>query len=269
MKRNMLLSVSLRVLLQVLPGALLVVILSSATLLASIGEQENVAALFEQANISSTQGQFQQAIDQYSSIIDKNGVSASLLYNLANTYAAAGEVGRAVLNYERAQQLAPGDADIQGNLEQVRKDVGLYRDDQSLVRRLAGVFGADQWLLLAGCALFCCGITALLLSLGVGKRGKGKSLYWLTTSSLFVFLLTLPPALLRYQEWNIGVVLSEDAHLLISPFADAKLAGDITAGRLVRPEKEHGEYMLVATETGKSGWLTKDSFALVTEPVKE
>ncbi len=268
MKRNMLPLALLRVLLHVLQGALLVTILSS-TALANAGEQENVAALFEQANIFSTQGQFQQAIVQYSDIIDKQGLSASLLYNLANTYAAAGEVGRAVLNYERAQQLNPGDADIQGNLEQVRKDAGLYRADQPLERRVAGLLGADQWLLLAGSALLCCGMTALLITLGVGKRGKGKSLHWLATSSLLVFLLTLPLAFLRYQDWNIGVVVAEDTHLLISPFVDAKFAGDIKAGRLVRPEKEHGEYVLVATETGKSGWLAKDSFSLITEPVKE
>ncbi len=270
MKRNILPSVLpsmlLQVLLRILQVALPVIILSLSTLVVA-GEQEKAAGLFEQANISFTQGEFEQAIEQYSNIISKHGVSASLLYNLANSYAAAGEVGWAVLNYERASHLAPGDADIQGNLAQVRKDAGLYRDDQPLQRRLIALLGADQWLLLAGCALLCCGVFALLITLGVGKKGKG--LHWLLAGSLLVFLLTLPLAFLRYQDRNIGVVLSEEAHLLISPFADAKLAGDIKAGRLVRPEKEHGDYALVETETGKSGWLSKDSFDLVAEPVKE
>ncbi|MCI5132521.1 MAG: hypothetical protein D3904_13660, partial [Candidatus Electrothrix sp. EH2] len=97
---------------------------------ARAGEQDDqnkkaTVALFEQANILYTQGELQQAIKQYLSIIDKYGVSAPLLYNLANTYAAAGQVGPAILNYERARHLAPGDADIQGNLAQIRKDAGL------------------------------------------------------------------------------------------------------------------------------------------------
>jgi tetratricopeptide (TPR) repeat protein len=107
-------------------------LLVSSWVVTGAGEQKkNVAgSLFEQANIFHTQGEFQQAAEQYSSIISTYGVSASLLYNLANSYAAAGQVGPAVLNYERALHLDPGDADIQGNLAQVRKDAGLYRDDR-------------------------------------------------------------------------------------------------------------------------------------------
>ncbi|MCI5207796.1 MAG: hypothetical protein D3910_03160, partial [Candidatus Electrothrix sp. ATG2] len=98
------------------------------------------------------------------------------------------------------------------------------------------------------------------------KAGQGRrALHWLMVGSLAVVLLTLPPALFRYQDWTIGVVLVDDAHLVISPFVDAAPAGDIKAGRLVRPEREHGEYVLVETETGKSGWLSKVSFALVSE----
>ncbi|MCI5165108.1 MAG: tetratricopeptide repeat protein [Candidatus Electrothrix sp. GM3_4] len=230
---------------------------------AGAGEQKkNVAgALFEQANIFHTQGEFQQAAEQYSSIISTYGVSASLLYNLANSYAGAGQAGAAVLNYERALHLDPGDADIQGNLAQVRKDAGLYRDDQSLHRRLAELFGADQWLMIAGCAFLCLGLSALLVTTGAGQ-GR-RALHWLMIGSLVVLLLTLPPAVFRYQDWNIGVVLAEDTHFVVSPFADAALAGDIKAGRLIRPEREHGDYVLVTAETGKSGWLAKESFALV------
>lgn len=269
MKQNILPSMLLRVLLRIVQVALPAIILSLSTQVVA-GEQEKATALFEQANISFTQGDFEQAIAQYSSIISKHGVSASLLYNLANSYAAAGEVGQAVLNYERARHLAPGNADIRGNLEQVRKDAGLYRDEQALHRRLAGLLGADQWLLIAGCSFLFFSCSALLASLGGGKGGKGgKSYHWLMIVALILCLLTLPLAFLRYQDWKVGVVLAEDTHLLISPFADATLAGDIKAGRLIRPEKEHGDYVLVETENGKTGWLAQESFALVTELVKE
>ncbi|MCI5142341.1 MAG: hypothetical protein D3909_11620, partial [Candidatus Electrothrix sp. ATG1] len=65
-------------------------------------EDKGAAVLFEQANNLHTQREFQQAAELYSSIITKYGVSAPLLYNLANSSAAAGKVGQAVLNYERA-----------------------------------------------------------------------------------------------------------------------------------------------------------------------
>ncbi|CAK8725293.1 TPR repeat-containing protein [Candidatus Electrothrix laxa] len=246
-----------------LPLILCLLVSSWAVVAAGAEEQNAAVSLFEQANILHTQGEFQQAAEQYSGIISTYGVSAPLLYNLANSYAAAGEVGPAVLNYERALRLAPGDVDIQGNVAQVRKEAGLYRDDRPLYRRLAEILGADQWLMIAGCAFFCLGLSALLVTTGVGQ--KKRALHWLMISSLAVLFLTLPPAVFRYHDWKIGVVLAEDTHLVISPFADAAPAGDIKVGRLIRPGREHGDYVLVKTETGKSGWLVKDSFALVTE----
>lgn len=231
------------------------------------GQEKAALTLFEQANILHSRGEFQQAAEQYRDILRKYGVSPSLLYNLADSYAAAGQVGPAVLNYERALRLAPGDADIQGNLAQVRKDAGLYQDDQPLYRRWAEMLGADQWLMIAGCALLCLGISALFVTAATAGPGQGKRtlLRWLMTGSLVVVLLTLPPAVFRYQDWKIGVVLAEDARLVISPFADATPAGDIKAGRLLRPKRAHGDYVLVKTENGKSGWLARDSFALLTD----
>ncbi|XOF33642.1 MAG: hypothetical protein ACL93V_16870 [Candidatus Electrothrix sp. YB6] len=222
---------------------------------------EDPTALFEQANIAHTREEYQQAVDLYQTIVGSSGVSAPLLYNLANSYAALGKTGPAVLNYERALRLTPGDADIQANLEQVRKDAGLYRDDRPLYMRAAELLGADQWLLLAGFSLLLLATSALVANLVQGKRIVFR---FLTTGSLITLLLTLPPALFRYQEWNVGVV-QENTRLLISPFADAASSGSIKAGRLLRPGRTHGDYVLIEDETGKSGWLARDGFARVTK----
>jgi tetratricopeptide (TPR) repeat protein len=226
------------------------------------GGADEPAALFEQANNAHAQGNYQQAVELYVTIIRSNGVSAPLLYNLAASYAAGGQTGSAVLNYERALRLAPGDPDIQANLDQVRKDSGLYRDDRPLYQRLSALLGADRWLMISGFAFLVFSVSALTASF---EAGKGGFIRRLMVGSLVVPLLTLPPALLLYQEWNAGVVLKEDARLLISPFDDAASAGGIKAGRLIRPGRAHGEYVLIEDETGKSGWLVREGFELVAE----
>lgn len=237
--------------------------LSAAAQAQNTGADTEPETLFEQANIAYTQDRYQQAIDLYLTIIHNNGVSASLFYNLANSYAAAGQTGSAVLNYERALRLAPGDSAVQANLDQVRKDAGLYQEGGPWYQRLAGMLGADQWLLLFACAFLLLSVSALTMNLTAGNKRRTGVFRLLLVGSPFVMLLTLPPALIRYQEWNVGVVLAEDARLLISPFKDAASAGGIRAGRLVRPISEHGEYVLVEDETGKSGWLVRNEFALV------
>lgn len=219
--------------------------------------------LFEQANIAYTRADYQQAINHYLTVAGKDGVSAPLLYNLANSYAATDQVGRAVLNYERALRLSPGDADIQANLEQVRKDAGLYRDDNPLYERLAELLEADQWLMLSGAAFLLLAITSLTATLVNTFTPAMTRL--IIISSLLVLIATLPAVLFRYQSWNDGVVVGQEARLLISPFPEAASTGTIKAGRLVRPGKIHGDFVLVRDETGRSGWLGRNSFELIAE----
>ncbi len=230
------------------------------------GGAEDPVALFEQANIAHTRGDYEQAVIQYTAIILKNGASDSLLCNLAGSYAADGRIGLAVLNYERALRLAPGDSAVQADLEQVRKDAGLYRDDRPLYERLAALLGADQWLMLFGFAFLLLAVSALAVNLGAGRaRRRDGILHLITFGSLMVMILTLFPALLRYQAWNDGVVVREDVRLLISPFAESASAGGIKTGRVVRPGRAHGDYVLVEDETGRSGWLAQGDFQLIAE----
>ena len=51
------------------------------------------------------------AIQIYESLL-KNGESADVYYNLGNSYYKAGEIAKAVLNYERALLMKPGNSDI-------------------------------------------------------------------------------------------------------------------------------------------------------------
>lgn len=219
--------------------------------------------LFEQGNIAYTRADYQQAINLYLTVADKDGVSAPLLYNLANSYAARGQTGHAVINYERALRLSPGDADIQANLDQVRKDAGLYRDDKPLYERLAGLLEADQWLMLSSAVFLLLAISTLGANLIT--RVPTALLRVIIISSLLVSIATLPLSIFRYRSWNDGVVVEQEARLLISPFPEAASTGIIKAGRLVRPEKKHGDFTLVLDETGRSGWLERDSYERIAE----
>ena len=59
---------------------------------------------------------YEQAAAMYEKILKKDGVAAALYYNLGNCYYKMDEIPRAVLNYERALLLSPGDEDIRANL---------------------------------------------------------------------------------------------------------------------------------------------------------
>ena len=69
-----------------------------------------------EADSAYARGEYQQAIKDYEALL-KLGASADLYYNLGNAYYRTENITRAVLNYERALLLSPGDRDIRFNLQ--------------------------------------------------------------------------------------------------------------------------------------------------------
>ena len=72
-----------------------------------------------EADSAYAQGHYQQAISDYQALL-KQGASADLYYNLGNAYYRTENITQAVLNYERALLLSPGDRDIRFNLQLAR-----------------------------------------------------------------------------------------------------------------------------------------------------
>ena len=149
------------------------------------------ASLFTQANNAYLKGRYRQAASLYQELVQKTGISAELLDSLADSYAASGQTGLAVLNYERALRLAPRNTTIQSDLQQLRKEMGLRRPE-SLPQRFAEQLGADQWLLIAGISFTLLSLTLLIAGIIGRKRfpwASRLSVFFLCTS-----LLPLPPA---------------------------------------------------------------------------
>ena len=69
-----------------------------------------------EADSAYVRGEYQQAIADYEALL-KQGGSAELYYNLGNAYYRTENITKAVLNYERALLLSPGDRDIRFNLQ--------------------------------------------------------------------------------------------------------------------------------------------------------
>lgn len=62
---------------------------------------------------------YASAIQIYESLLTK-GEAAEIYYNLGNSYYKTDDIAKAILNYERALLLQPGNADVRANLEIAR-----------------------------------------------------------------------------------------------------------------------------------------------------
>lgn len=73
--------------------------------------------MLQAANEAYAKGDFTKAIEWYEAALKEKGESATVYYNLGNSYYKANKIALSILNYERALLLEPGNGDIRFNLE--------------------------------------------------------------------------------------------------------------------------------------------------------
>src|SRR4051794_29504249 len=92
-----------------------VTLLCLACLLALLGtpaRAEDLAAAFDQANKLYEQGKFAEAAGAYEKLAQSTPASPALYFNLGNAWFKAGQSGRAIAAYRRAEILAPRDPNL-------------------------------------------------------------------------------------------------------------------------------------------------------------
>jgi tetratricopeptide (TPR) repeat protein len=88
----------------------------SALILPARAQGDAWTVLFAQANQLYEQGRYAEAAARYEEIVAGGIADGRVYYNLGNAYFKAGQIGKAILNYERARRLLPRDDDIRANL---------------------------------------------------------------------------------------------------------------------------------------------------------
>lgn len=174
-----------------------------------------------EADSAYIRGQYQQAIKDYEMLL-KQGASADLYYNLGNAYYRSENITRAVLNYERALLLSPGDRDIRFNLQIARaKTIDKIVPESEMFfftwyRSLVNLMSVDAWAWTALIALAL--LIVLLLVYLFSER------IWLRKVGFFGgFLLLILFALSNLFAWQQKQdLLFRKGAIVISPSVTVK-----------------------------------------------
>jgi hypothetical protein len=85
---------------------------------------------------------YAEAAQQFEYLVQEEGIrNGQLFYTLGNSWFMANDMGRAILNYRRAKQYLPGNADVQHNLAsalELRTDLIPPKEPNPLVAKLLG-----------------------------------------------------------------------------------------------------------------------------------
>jgi tetratricopeptide (TPR) repeat protein len=221
------------------------------------------------ANQAYTAGRYEEAARGFQELINAHGFSASLCFNLANAEEKAGHTGLAILNYERARYLAPGDADIDHNLQLAREQAGLKSNSLRWWQVMLRSLTINTWLAIVDVWLAAIALAVLAhvfvkrLEPGPRRHVLGKVVKTVLFVAIPCFLFSGYLALLAAPLRIEGVVMAKQAVLRLSPFDTAEQIGTLPEGELVTVEQRHDDYYRIEARDGRYGWTTRQTL----EPV--
>lgn len=241
--------------------ALTVILLPALAILFSHSSANGAQAAFDRADRALASGHYAQATRDYEQIIARKGYSAPLLFNLGNAFYREGKWGLAILNYERALWLSPGDSAAAANLELTRQHVGLTAPVRNPLEKAARVLSANTlaWLGSAALAFIALGLVAGRL-LGPTWRGWARA-----TILAAMIVLALAGSGLGYWWMRLdrAVILAASPRARIAPASAAGVSFELREGQIVRERKTYGDFVLVYTDDGRSGWVKQQNLASI------
>jgi hypothetical protein len=220
---------------------------------------EEAQALFQQANEAYYRQDYTAALEGYEKLLAQGFGGADVHYNLGTTHLARGDLGQAVLAFERARKAGGHSPDLEANLalalaQQLDKVVGTAPEEPFVQR----VVNATEGNLVAGAFLgtWLPGFAFLLLFqfLKPGRR------VWAAVVAGVLLAFSLPAGtLLAAHVWvnqtvREAVVVAPTLRAREFPKDEAKVSFEVHPGLKVRVMEETGRYVRIRLPNGLEGW---------------
>jgi tetratricopeptide (TPR) repeat protein len=204
---------------------------------------------------------YARAAQLYENLLQRIPATGELHLNLGNSYFLSGDVGRALLNYRRAQMFLPRDSAVQENIAIVRARRMDFVETSAVGIIPAALESVQSNLTFA--ELFA------LFYLGWVSSSIGLSLYWLKHTwrkrlrlwMIVVFTLTTALAVILLSVWGWethnppGVVISSQVDVMSGPGTDYLKIDVIHAGSEFRVIERQGGWIRYWQANGEQGWI--------------
>lgn len=248
----------------VVPCLLITLAMSMISLSSHAVTKENADSAYVNQN-------YNQAIKDYEELLGK-GVSAELYYNLGNAYYRVDNITRAVLNYERALLLSPGDKDIRFNLQMARgKTIDKIVPESEMFfvtwyRSLVNIMSVDGW---ACTALVALGFVIVfsLLYLFSGRIVVRKVGFFGGLALIVVFLVS---NIFAYQQKQVlinrtgAIIISTSVPVKSTPAKNGTDLFILHEGTKVEiTDNSLNDWKEIRIADGKEGWIETSQMEII------
>ncbi len=262
MKKRHCLIISGVILFLVVAGVILRVLVAGGSL--DAGQK----SAFHEANHHFYEQRYDEAVKGYDGLLAEGVKGGGLHYNLGVSYQSLGNVGRSILHYERALLYSHYDADARERLEELRGAdlsggyVGFWGWGV-----VANSLSINDWVVVASLVGVLVMVLFLLGLVRVITLPNGLYVLLLLVLSLVVWMAFCAVQTQRERFVDKAIVVSDEAHVRVSPYDGAEKVGVIESGDMISllPRQGHSQYHKVKLHTGKSGWLKVGSYERILE----
>jgi tetratricopeptide (TPR) repeat protein len=230
---------------------------------------QKIYDLVEKGNSRFMNGEYELAIKEYEAVIDSGYESAELYYNLGNAYYKSNKFTFALLNYERANLLDPGDEEILHNLEMARQFVVDEIDKlpeflpKIWYRRFISLLKTDQWVYIS-MITFPLSLLFFLLYLFLHRIRIRKTSFWL---AIVIMIISLSTLLFSYHQKKMvydhayAIIMTPSVTIKSSPDDSGTELFQLHEGTKVEIIDQLGEWKEIKLSDGNVGWLRTDDLA--------
>jgi len=231
---------------------------------------ETPEELFERGNAAYENSRYGEAVNAYETVLKYDIRDPRVEYNLGNAYFRLGELGRAILHYERARRLRPVDPDIRANLELARSrriDRVEPQEAAAVVhwtRALQERLGPDRQALAFLALLWV--IAGLTTWASIRSSGWSPWVGWALAALVLAAALTALSWLVtwhRLEGERIAVVLDASVEVLAGPGENNASLFTVHEGLTLTVRSERPDWVQVSLPNGLNGWIPRAALGFV------
>lgn len=223
----------------------------------------DATALFKKGNDLYQKSKYKDAAAAYQKMVDDGYHSSALYFNLGNAYYKTGDIAPALLYYEKARKLSPGDEDIRVNIQFANSKTADKIEEP-------GEFFISKWwhgfilafpadtLAVLSVLLFLAASGLLILYRFTGSVGIKKASFY---SAIVLLILGMGAVFIagrqaRYFEaHHEAIIFTPSVTVKSAPVDSSKVVFVLHEGTKVNILESNSKWVKIRLANGNEGWI--------------
>jgi tetratricopeptide (TPR) repeat protein len=220
-----------------------------------------------EGNKSYSEGRYEDAIIQYSKIIENKIEGGELYYNLGNAYYKLNEIGKAIFYYEKALNFIEGDEALDQNLKIAQlKIIDKIEPIPKLfifiwLHGIMRIMSIENWGLLTLILFFIASIIFALYIL-FAKHILIR-LSWIFLIIFSISILIFVGRIYEFETSEFGIIFEKKVAVMSEPNLGATEIFILHEGTKIKINRKLNDWLEISIADGKTGWCKANLIGII------